>query len=134
MTQRARHARLATRGVTFDTSVLIALERRKASALALLRACRLARARITIPAAVVMEWWRGRHAAVLESCDIEPLTAALAQTAGDLLAKTGRSNAIDASVVATAALRGDLIVTGDPEDLRELAQHVRGVTIARLGA
>jgi hypothetical protein len=52
--------------VTFDTGMLVALERRKADALALLRACRLSRAKITIPAAVVAEWWRGTHAAVLE--------------------------------------------------------------------
>jgi predicted nucleic acid-binding protein len=72
----------ATRGVTFDTGVLIALERRHAGALALLRACRISRASITIPAAVVAEWWRGTHRALLEIGSIEPLSAELAQRAG----------------------------------------------------
>jgi predicted nucleic acid-binding protein len=121
--------RQATRGVTFDTGMLIALERRKSSALALLRACRLSRARITIPAAVLAEWWRGAHGAILEIGTLEALTPRLALQAGKLLAHTRKSNAVDATVVASAAQRGDLVVTGDPEDLRELARAVRGVEI-----
>lgn len=122
----------ATRGVTFDTGMLIALERRKAGALALLRACRLSRAKITIPTAVVAEWWRGTHAAVLESGALEPLTADVARRAGLLLASTGGSNAVDAIVVASAALRGDLVVTSDVDDLKRLATHVEGVEVARV--
>jgi predicted nucleic acid-binding protein len=119
----------ATRGVTFDTGVLIALERRNASALALFCACRESRARITIPAGVVAEWWRGAHRALLESGTVEALSPELAQAAGELLAKTGKSNAVDASVIASAAQRGDLVVTDDPYDLRELAATVQGVTV-----
>lgn len=122
----------AKRGVTFDTGVLIALERRHAGALALLRACRLSRATITIPAAVVAEWWRGTHRALLESGALEPLTPGLAQRAGELLALTDGSNAIDATVVASAAQRGDIVVTGDRDDLRELARSVRNVTVEDL--
>jgi predicted nucleic acid-binding protein len=133
MKKRIVHAQRATRGVTFDTGMLIALERRKASALALLRACRLSRAKITIPAAVVAEWWRGKHGDILESADVEALTDSLSRSAGMLLAQTRRSNAVDATVVASAAQRGDLVVTGDLDDLRELARHVRGVTIESVG-
>jgi predicted nucleic acid-binding protein len=122
----------ATRGVTFDTGVLIALERRHAGALALLRACRISRASITIPAAVVAEWWRGTHRALLEIGSIEPLSAELAQRAGELLAQTQGSNAVDATVVASAARRGDLIVTGDSTDLRRLAGSLRNVTVEGL--
>ena len=122
----------ATRGVTFDTGVLIALERRHAGALALLRACRLSRATITIPAAVVAEWWRGTHRSLLESGSIEPLSAHLAERAGELLAETGGSNAIDATVVASAAQRGDLIVTGDAVDFRRLAAACGNVIVERL--
>jgi hypothetical protein len=39
------------------------------------------------------------------------------------LASTGGSNAIDATVAASAALRGDLVVTGDEHDLR--GQHTK---------
>lgn len=122
----------ATRGVTFDTGMLVALERRHSGALALLRACRLSRASITIPAAVVAEWWRGTHRALLESGRIEALTPELAERAGELLARTAGSSAVDATVIASAALRGDLVVTGDEHDLRELAEFVSGVTVERL--
>lgn len=123
----------ATRGVTFDTGVLIALERRHAGALALLRACRMSRASITIPAGVVAEWWRGTHRALLESGSLESLSPELAQRAGELLAGSKGSNAIDATVVASAAQRGDLIVTGDAADLRRLAVSLRDVTVEALG-
>lgn len=122
----------ATRGVTFDTGVLIALERRNASALALLRACRDSRATITIPAAVVAEWWRGTHRALLESGTLEALAPELAQRAGELLAQTGKANAVDATVVASAAQRGDLIVTTDTRDLAELAHYAPGVLVERI--
>ncbi len=125
----AENIRRATRGVTFDTGVLIALERRKSSALALLKACKLSRARITLPAAVLAEWWRGTHAAILEAGVKEALTPELALQAGALLARTGGSNAVDATVVASAARRGDLIVTSDPGDLRALADGVPGIDI-----
>jgi len=124
-----RHVRRATRGVTFDTGMLVALERRKSSALALLQACRLSRAKITIPATVLAEWWRGSYSAMLEIGTLEPLSPALALQAGRLLAETHRSNAIDATVVASAAQRGDIVVTGDPDDLRRLAKAVTGVAV-----
>ncbi|MBI5480280.1 MAG: PIN domain-containing protein [Deltaproteobacteria bacterium] len=122
----------ATRGVTFDTGVLIALERRHAGALALLKACRLSRASITIPATVVAEWWRGDHRALLEAASLEALTPALAERAGELLARTGGDNAIDATVIASAAQRGDIVVTGDGGDLRALARGVPNVEVADL--
>ncbi|HEY3352518.1 MAG TPA: PIN domain-containing protein [Polyangia bacterium] len=127
----ARGAR-AVRGVTFDTGVLIALERRDAGALALLRACRLSRASITIPATVIAEWWRGAHRALLEIGALEALTPGVAQRAGELLAATGRANAIDATVVASAGQRGDIVVTGDGGHLRELARLVPGVAVEDL--
>ena len=132
MSRRPRpieRTRRATRGVTFDTGMLIALERRKSSALALLRACLLSHARITLPAAVLVEWWRGSHQAILEMGTREPLTPELALEAGKLLTQTGGSNAVDATVVVSAAQRGDIIVTGDPHDLRALARCVRGVDV-----
>jgi len=130
--KRPLNARLASRGVTFDTGMLVALERRHAGALALLRACRLARATITIPAAVVAEWWRGEHRSLLDSSIVEALSPQLAEQAGELLARAGGSNAVDATVVVSAAQRGDIVVTGDEEDLGKLARFVDGVTVERL--
>jgi hypothetical protein len=69
---------------------------------------------------------------LLESGNIEALTPRLAEQAGELLARTAGSNAVDATVVASAALRGDLIVTGDELDLRALAAFAPSVTVARL--
>lgn len=132
MTRKAAAGRpvaRATRGVTFDTGVLIALERRHAGALALLQACRLSRAPITIPASVVAEWWRGSHRSLLEIGVVEALTPELAEAAALLLAKTGGANAVDATVVASAARRSDLIATGDLRDLRDLARFVNNVTV-----
>jgi predicted nucleic acid-binding protein len=123
----------ATRGVTFDAGVLIALERHHAGALALLRACRMSRASITIPAGVVAEWWRGTHRALLESGSVEPLSPELAERAGELLAEAKGSNTIDATVVASAAQRGDVIATGDADDLRLLAASLRNVIVEALG-
>jgi predicted nucleic acid-binding protein len=127
---RASAVGRATRGVTFDTGVLIGLERRHGGALALLKACKLSRATITIPAAVVAEWWRGSHRALLESGSIEPLTPELAEAAGLLLAETGGSNAVDACVIASAARRGDLVATGDTDDLSKLAHFAKNVSVA----
>lgn len=72
------------------------------------------------------------HDACLESGRVEALTPELAERAGELLARTAGSNAVGATVVASAALRGDLVVTGDEHDLRELAQFVSRVTVERL--
>jgi predicted nucleic acid-binding protein len=125
-----RSERRARRGVTLDTGVLIALERRKSGALALLRACRLSRARVTIPVAVIAEWWRGTHATLLEIGILEVMHPRLALQAGELLARTGGANAVDAIVIASASQRGDLVITSDPGDLRELAKLVSGVDVA----
>ncbi len=122
----------AKRGVTFDTGVLIALERRHAGTLALLRACRLSRASITIPATVISEWWRGTHRALLECGSLESLTPELAQQAGQLLAKTKGANAVDATVVVSAAQRGDIVVTVDGDDLRALARSLDNVSVEDL--
>jgi len=60
------------------------------------------------------------------------LTPELAERAGELLASTGGSNAVDATVIASAALRGDFVVTGDEHDLRGLSRFVSGVSVERL--
>jgi hypothetical protein len=60
----------------------------------------------------------------------QPLTPELAEAAGLLLAETGGSNAVDACVVASAARRGDVVATGDSDDLGELARFTKNVSIA----
>ena len=58
------------------------------------------------------------------------MTPQLSKRAGLLLADTGKANAVDAIVIASAAQRGDLVVTSDRNDLLELAKRVDGVEIA----
>ncbi len=114
---------MSSQGVTFDTGMLVALERRKASAWDVYRRIQERGAPITVPAVVVGEWWHGRpdlREALLLSVRVEPLTDATARLAGDALAKVKRATTIDAFVMAGAALRGDVVYTSDTDDLEAL--------------
>ena len=86
---------------------------------------------LTVPAGVLAQVWRGdrsvRLAQFLHGCEVEPLTEERAKNVGQLLARSGTSDVIDASVVVSAASRGDAIVTSDPDDMRRLTAHQPGV-------
>jgi predicted nucleic acid-binding protein len=120
-------------GLTFDTGALIALERHRQRMSDVFRRATERGVRITVPAPVVTEWWRGRKTRfiqdLLSSIDVEPLGARLAKIAGEALAATSGSNAIDAIVVASAAQRGDLVYTSDIEDLTMFVPHFPGVRV-----
>jgi hypothetical protein len=77
-----------------------------------------------IPAPALAQVWRGapsaRIANLLRSCTVEPLDEELAKAAGVLLGRSRTSDVIDATVVASAARRGDAILTTDPLDLLRL--------------
>jgi predicted nucleic acid-binding protein len=123
---------MTSQGVTFDTGMLIALERRKQRAWEVYRRVQERRALITIPAPVLGEWWRGRtdlRDALCLSAQIEPLTAAIARLAGEALAEVRGATTIDAFVMASAALRGDVVYTGDVEDLARLRAFFPGVRV-----
>jgi hypothetical protein len=77
-------------------------------------------ARITVPSVVLGEWWRGQRgpaARILDAVHIESLTGSLAKVAGEVLAMVPEATLIDAIVVASAARRGDLVLTSDAGDL-----------------
>lgn len=119
-------------GLTFDTGALIAIERRRQRMSEILAAARTLRVRITVPAIVVAEWWRGQRGPVsriLEAAIVEELTEPLARIAGEALAETGGSNAVDAIVVASAAQRGDVVYTADVKDLSALATYFPAVRV-----
>jgi predicted nucleic acid-binding protein len=129
---RAQDRSLITQGVTFDTGMLVALERRKQSAWETFRRVHERKAPITIPAAVIGEWWRGRtdlRDAICSSVRIEPLTDTIARLAGEALAKVKRATTIDAFVMSSAALRGDVVYTGDAEDLERFCAFFPGVRV-----
>jgi predicted nucleic acid-binding protein len=119
-------------GLTFDTGVLIALERRRQRAWSILREAMARKVPITVPSPVLTEWWRGpteARAHVRSSLRIEPLSAALAELAGEVLATVPGATAIDAIVMASAASRGDVVYTGDFDDLEQLRAFFPGVRV-----
>lgn len=110
-------------GATFDTGMLIALERRKSRALQIHKRLGERGVPIRVPWVVVAEWWRGRtdvRETILRSVDVESPTMRLACLAGEALAKVKAATTIDAIVMASAALRGDVVYTTDAGDLERL--------------
>lgn len=89
-----------------------------------------------VPAPVVTQAWRsGRQANLaraLKDCRVEVVDEDLARRAGELCARARTTDAVDAIVVASAARRGDAVVTSDPFDISRLAAHVPGVAILRI--
>jgi predicted nucleic acid-binding protein len=123
-------------GITFDTGALIALERRSVRAHKVLERATELKFRITVPSAVITEWWRGRsdlRDAIVAAVRIEPLSERLAKLAGEVLASVRGSAAIDAIVMASAAQRGDIVYTSDVNDLQTLAAYFRAVRVLGIG-
>jgi hypothetical protein len=119
-------------GLTFDTGALIALERRTQRIWEIYRTAMHDALPITVPAAVVVEWWRGRtdvRERILDGLRVEPLSGALARTAGEALAAISSASAIDAVVMASAAMRGDVVYTADIVDLERLRRHFPSVRV-----
>jgi len=117
-------------GLTFDTGALIGLERRHQRISRIFRHAVSVGHRVTVPAAVVSEWWRGAtdvRAIILRSVDIEPLDEELARSAGEALGSIRKATTVDAIVMASAARRGDIVYTSDYEDLERLRAHFGAV-------
>src|SRR6188768_1681351 len=115
-------------GITFDTGALIALERRGQRARKVLERAMEQKVRITVPAAVITEWWRSRNDVrerILAAVRVEPLSEGLAKVAGEALAAIKGATTIDAIVMASAAVRGDVVYTTDISDLAKLAGYFR---------
>jgi predicted nucleic acid-binding protein len=122
-------------GVTLDTGALIALERADKRMRTLLVAASEDRLSMTVPAVVVAEWWRGRskrRLGILEVVDVEPTSEAVARSAGEALATLPTATVVDAIVMASAALRGDVVFTSDIRDLERLRQHFPAVRVLRV--
>jgi predicted nucleic acid-binding protein len=122
-------------GLTFDTGALIALERRRQRMKQIMERALETDQRITVPADVVAEWWRGRTAlrdTILQSVDVEPLTLLLAKRAGEALVAVRGSSLVDAIVMVSAASRGDAVYTSDVDDLERLRSRFPGVRVLRV--
>lgn len=104
-----------------------------------MRSAHARNAPVRIPAAVLVELYRGRGSdeaidALLARGFAQVVTtgARMARVAGHLLAQLGVGSewAIDALVVATAIrFGGGVVATHDPDDLRRLAAHDTSVAI-----
>lgn len=112
--------------------MLIALDRRRGRAGAVHEWLAEERIRVTVPWVVVAEFWRGRtdrRDAILRSVDIELPSLALAKSAGVALAAVKGATLVDAIVMASAALRGDVVYTSVLEDLERLQRHFPSVRL-----
>lgn len=119
--------------MTLDTGALIALERGKNSVTVRLARVVASGARVTVPAVVLIEWWRDgfsqRHRNLIAAMTIEPTTERIAKAAGAALTNLPGVSVVDAAVMASAALRGDVVWTSDLEDLTLLQPHFPGVRV-----
>jgi hypothetical protein len=119
-------ASIPTEPVVYDAGALIAAESGDRSMRALHSRAVSRRRIVLVPSLVLAQVWRGggarqaRLAFTLQACAIYAPSEQVAKLAGVLLERTGASDAVDAIVVATAALAGAEIVTSDPGDLRAL--------------
>jgi len=110
-----------------DAGAFLAVEQGDRDVVALVKRERLAQRAPLSHGGVVAQVWRGGSgrqvpmARLLAGTDIAPIDDRLGRRAGMLLARSGQSDAIDATVVCLAA-DGDDILTSDPGDLRALAQ------------
>jgi predicted nucleic acid-binding protein len=123
---------MKSRGATLDTGFLIALERAKPQALGRLDVFTFGRIRLTVPAVVLAEWWRGtaRQERMRKLFSVEPMDVRLAEAAGLALAEVPGATTNDAIVMASAARRDDAVYTSDFDDLARLRdQHFRGVRV-----
>jgi len=110
-----------------DAGAFLAVERLDRSVVALIKRERLTERAPLTTGGVVAQVWRGGRgrqaplARLLAGVEIVPIDEYLATQAGTLLALSGRSDPIDASVVCLAS-DGDDILTSDVADLRPLAE------------
>lgn len=122
-------------GVSFDTGVLVALERREHGAWAWMRRASERGIPPLVSTAALVEAWRGSRqtwlAEALAGCEIAPVSDALARAAGVACGATGAA-AIDAVIAATAAARGATILSADAGDMHRLAGHFRSLRVVSL--
>lgn len=123
-------------GLTLDAGALIAFERNDRRIVALLAVALDREQPIAVPAGVVAQVWRdGRRQARLarllggDQVEVEPLDDARARAAGQLCGVRGTADVVDASVVLCARARRHVVVTSDPDDLRQLDPKLRLVVV-----
>jgi hypothetical protein len=113
--------------LVLDAGAFVAVQCGNRDVVALVKRERLAGRPPVTSGGVVAQVWRGGSgrqapiARLLAGTAVASVDDTLARRAGMLLARSGQSDAIDATVVSLAA-DGDDILTSDPGDLRVLAE------------
>lgn len=107
-----------------DAGFLVSVDRDERSAHTFLAAARRAGTRLHSTEPVVAQVWRqgarqARLARFLRTLRLHPLDDGRA--VGQLLARTGTTDVVDAHLVVCAVRLGSGVVTGDPDDLSMLA-------------
>lgn len=123
-------------GLTLDAGALIAADRNVRSFWAFLKEAIDRGVVPVIPSPVLVQAWRtprqARLAQVVKACWVEPLEESLARSAGELCGTAKTSDVVDAVVIASAARRGDSVLTSDPKDLRRLVAVTGSVEVLSL--
>jgi hypothetical protein len=120
--------------LVLDSGALIAIERNDRRVAGLIELGRRAGAGLVTVAPAVAQAWRNgtrqvRLARSLPMIDVRVTGLPDAKAAGELLAGSGKCDAVDA-LVAMTAVPGDQLLTSDPDDLRTLvAERAIPVTV-----
>ena len=131
-------------GLTLDTGALIALEKQRKGMTAVVEAARQGRVSIVVSSNALAEWWRGRtdrREYILKMFRVQDLDERIAKLAGEALASLSRRGVdvndkvtIDATVIATAALYGPNLYTGDFDDMQRFLTFFPSVKLFGLNA
>lgn len=125
-------------GATFDTGMLVALDRNEREAWVALRRL-VNRGEVpTVPTVVTAQAWRdgrrqGQLARALGECRPEGLRDELARKAGELCRRSRTSDVVDAVVVESAGRRHDDVYTGNTGDLEHLARYLTHPVVVSIG-
>ena len=117
-------------GTTYDTGALLAAEANRRELWAIHARSLQRGERPVVPVGVLGQAWRGGPQAqlsrLLRGCRIEDLDEGRARAAGVACARSASRDVVDASVVAGALARGDLVITSDPDDIQNIARALGG--------
>lgn len=122
--------------VVLDTGALIALERGQQGIRKIHRLAVECGYQLVAPTPVIAEWWRGgrrekERAKILRTLFLEPPDGHVARLAGAAIGIVGAS-IVDALVMASASLRGDVVYTSDVDDLERLREVFPNVQLERV--
>jgi predicted nucleic acid-binding protein len=128
------------RGFVLDAGAFIALERRSAFMLRLLRATREGTAELTIPRTVIAQVWRGGRqvntARLLGAADarqgvvtIDELTADRARQIGLAIGRCSHTDIVDVHVALVAGERGQAVLTSDDRDITKIDPRLKIVHV-----